>query len=64
MPRPRNPNPKVRLHIVLPQETYAKCALLLHDKNYTHGFPPGAFSDLVDKALQFYLTPENHHAAP
>ena len=55
MPRPKSPVPKVKCHIALSQELYAKARILLHDDNYVHGFSKGALSDLVEKALSVYL---------
>lgn len=58
MGRPKSPTQKVRMHIVLDSLLWAECLLLIHDKHYERGFPPGAFSDLVEKALKAYLNPE------
>lgn len=55
MARPKAAQAKVRMHVVLDQVLWAKCYLLIHDRNYERGFPPGAFSDLVEKSLRQYL---------
>lgn len=55
MPRPKGTTEKIRMHVVLDPVIWAKCFLLIHDSNYERGFPPGAFSDLVEKALQEYF---------
>jgi len=46
------------MHVVLRPELWARCLLLIHSSDYERGFPPGAFSDLVERALEEYLQPK------
>lgn len=55
MPRPKSPTPKIKIHLVLTQTLYAKAMILIHSPQYQRGFPQGAFSDLMERALNFYI---------
>lgn len=55
MARMKSPQPKVKVHVALPQELYAKIRLLLYEPHYERGFRPAAFSSLIVAALEEFL---------
>lgn len=56
MPRPKSLTPRVRVHVSLRQEVYAKVLLLIHSGGYEQGFSPGAFSDFIERAVEKYIS--------
>jgi hypothetical protein len=51
MPRPKNPNPKVRMHVVLPQETMARLRIKFSSEDNLKGIVHGAISAFIDAAI-------------
>jgi hypothetical protein len=50
MGRPKSPHPKVRFHVTLTQETYARVHLLVRDPTSERGFKDGALSAFFEQA--------------
>jgi hypothetical protein len=51
MPRPKPLEPKVRLHIVLRQQTFAKLRLIFFSSAHANGLLKGAVSDFIETAI-------------
>lgn len=51
MPRPPNPNPRVKLHISLPPELVARLKLLFFTELSLYGVQKGALSSFIEQAI-------------